>query len=286
MVKGVVWMKQTMSLRKAYEWIKGQTLRYVLWMLVFVGGSALFANQDLLSVVYMDYPLLSLPYLFVLLALVIGRNTLIAALLKRVRQEEFTKTDVTLSIKKTGWYLLSRLLMFGIDLTLLIFFTLLYQIIGLWSLPLYQIASVMTLSIEAFMIFAIHDGMKNALQLLRHSLHLWSCHCGEIASASFFMMAWTLLFMILQNALVALLVQGANVSEWEMLKMAWNSESLFAYVLAYIALQVVNVVITAIILVPTYLLYAHIYELERSPYASDSLHFEAIEMDDVDQDIS
>ncbi len=281
-------MNQEMSLRKAYEKMRGQAWRYVSLMFLFVICSSLLTSQELINYATFEHPKLSLPLLILLLAFIVGRNTLLAALLKQARKQPYTKLDAVYSLKKTGMYLLSRLFLFGIEMALLLAFTLLYQVLGVWALPLYQIASVMTLSMEAFIIFAINDGVKNAFSIFRNSLKLWYHHCNEIAGASFALIAWTLLSMVIQNFMVGFLIQGADMSEWEMLNMAFRSESLFGYALLYLGLQIANGIITAFLLTPTYLLYAIIYESSYRQYYPIPIKFpmDVIEVDVMDQEES
>ncbi len=259
-------MNKQRSLRNAYELVKTKYFRYLGIMFLFVVGSALLSDQELLNNIFIYHTELSVPFMILLLAEIVGRNTFVAMLLKRVRREEYTRSDMIASIKKTVMYLITGLLMVVVDFAILFIFSIFYQIISIWAIPLFHIAYIMTLSIEAFIVFAIHDGVKNAFHIVCRSIKLWYHHGNEIVAVSFGYIAWALIFLTIQNIMTALLQKGADVSEWEMLSMAFKSDTLIVYAFLYIGSKLLDFVVSAALLVPTYILYARIYETYYMQY--------------------
>ena len=94
-------MNKQRSLRNAYELVKTKYFRYLGIMFLFVAGSALLSDQELLNNIFIYHTELSVPFMILLLAEIVGRNTFVAMLLKRVRREEYTRSDMIASIKKT-----------------------------------------------------------------------------------------------------------------------------------------------------------------------------------------
>lgn len=273
-------MEPKVILEQAKQQIKGKYLKYV-GILLFCTILMSVLNTGIPVSILVDHPIWYLPYLIVMFLLIIFRNTIYFLFIKCVRKEVFQKKDIQYTFAKAGLHIITAILFEVIQMGILMIIQLFGSVLPIMILPLVILMQVVLSSVSVFIAFAIYDGVKGSLHIVNGSFRLMKAFFKPLFLMSLPFMIWLLLYQLGTNFLTFQMSADVTKTMSEILQAAISNDATALYAYEWIALSIVNMIVSSFLLVPLYTAFAYVYDhnyLQYYPFQAQ-IHTNVIDID-------
>lgn len=254
-------MNNNTFMQQARQQLKGKYLLYVGILFLCTMITSLL-NFGLPADFLLNHPVWYFPYLFVMIVLIVSRNTIYFLFIKRVRKEVFQMKDIRYSFSKTLVHIVSALLFELVQMGILMVIQMIGMMLPIIVLPLVVIMQVILASVSVFIAFAIYDGVKGSLNIVNGSFKLLKQNFKSLFMLSLPFLIWLLLYQLGDNLLSVAMIDDVTkqIQVREMIVNALANQELIQYAYLWIALSVFNTLVSSFLLVPLYTAFANVYE--------------------------
>lgn len=254
-------MNNNTFMQQARQQLKGKYLLYVGILFLCTMITSLL-NFGLPADFLLNHPVWYFPYLFVMIVLIVSRNTIYFLFIKRVRKEVFQMKDIRYSFSKTVVHIVSALLFELVQMGILMVIQMIGMMLPIIVLPLVVIMQVILASVSVFIAFAIYDGVKGSLNIVNGSFKLLKQNFKSLFMLSLPFLIWLLLYQLGDNLLSVAMIDDVTkqIQVREMIVNALANQELIQYAYLWIALSVFNTLVSSFLLVPLYTAFANVYE--------------------------
>lgn len=254
-------MNNNTFMQQARQQLKGKYLLYVGILFLCTMITSLL-NFGLPADFLLNHPVWYFPYLFVMIVLIVSRNTIYFLFIKRVRKEVFQMKDIRYSFSKTLVHIVSALLFELVQMGILMVIQMIGMMLPIIVLPLVVIMQVILASVSVFIAFAIYDGVKGSLNIVNGSFKLLKQNFKSLFMLSLPFLIWLLLYQLGDNLLSVAMIDDVTkqIQVREMIVNALANQELIRYAYLWIALSVFNTLVSSFLLVPLYTAFANVYE--------------------------
>lgn len=254
-------MNNNTFMQQARQQLKGKYLLYVGILFLCTMITSLL-NFGLPADFLLNHPVWYFPYLFVMIVLIVSRNTIYFLFIKRVRKEVFQMKDIRYSFSKTLVHIVSALLFELVQMGILMVIQMIGMMLPIIVLPLVVIMQVILASVSVFIAFAIYDGVKGSLNIVNGSFKLLKQNFKSLFMLSLPFLIWLLLYQLGDNLLSVAMIDDVTkqIQVREMIVNALANQALIQYAYLWIALSVFNTLVSSFLLVPLYTAFANVYE--------------------------
>lgn len=254
-------MNNNTFMQQARQQLKGKYLLYVGILFLCTMITSLL-NFGLPADFLLNHPVWYFPYLFVMIVLIVSRNTIYFLFIKRVRKEVFQMKDIRYSFSKTVVHIVSALLFELVQMGILMVIQMIGMMLPIIVLPLVVIMQVILASVSVFIAFAIYDGVKGSLNIVNGSFKLLKQNFKSLFMLSLPFLIWLLLYQLGDNLLSVAMIDDVTkqIQVREMIVNALANQELIRYAYLWIALSVFNTLVSSFLLVPLYTAFANVYE--------------------------
>lgn len=262
--------------------IAGKRFKYTAILLTCTILSSLIAIlPTFLMTLTQSSSLLVLGLAFALLAVVM-QNTIYYMFLKLIRKEPFKKSDITYSFTKIGLHISTYLLMvlaqYGIDAILSI-------VLG--NIPiLYRILTsflmVFLLAVKIFIAFAIMDGVRGAMNIVKGSFTIMMQYVKETFTFAMPYLIWMMLCEISVNYLLSAVLQANGIAVDATIAQLIASPALFIVMWMMVGASVLQSIGNSVFMVNMLLAYGTLYEQDYCrfyPLNEQTLHANVIDIE-------
>lgn len=205
-------MTYQMIQTKIKEALAGRRMKYTLVLLACTLISSLIALLPSILMAFTGSSLLLVAGLFFAMVAIVMQNTIYYMFLKLIRKEPFQKSDITYSLSKIGLHILTYLLIvlaqYGIDAILTIVLgniPVVYRIVSM-------LLSVFILAVKIFIAFAILDGVRGAMQIVKGSFAIMMQYCKHTFTFAMPYLIWMSVCEIAVNTLMTSILQSHNLA--------------------------------------------------------------------------
>lgn len=252
-------------LREGAGLMKGKLVRYT-FILFLCGLIGALLNTLVSTEQMMNQPQWLLPYVAAAMGLIVLRNTVYILFIKRVRKEVFQKEDILYSLHKVGLHIATALLFEILQLGLSYGLVLISQLMPILSLPVGILLQAAISAVSVFIAFAIYDGAKGAMMIVNGSFRLMWKKARALIIMAMPLIIWILVYQMMNHAILNRIEWNLSQVSWDVLQSALTAASTQGAAYAYIALEIGNALMIALIQYVLFAGYAFVYEQNYTQY--------------------
>ena len=178
----------------------------------------------------------------------------------------FQKEDILYSLHKVGLHIATALLFEILQLGLSYGLVLISQLMPILSLPVGILLQAAISAVSVFIAFAIYDGAKGAMMIVNGSFRLMWKKARTLIIMAMPLIIWILVYQMMNHAILNRIEWNLSQVSWDVLQNALATASTQGAAYAYIALEIGNALMIALIQYVLFAGYAFIYEQNYTQY--------------------
>lgn len=199
-------------------------------------------------------------YLLVTLGIAIVQNTVYFIFIKCVREEKFTKQDVTYSFSKSLYHIACSLIMSLIQIAIQTILLMVISYVPMLADPVLLCVQVLLSSVSLYIAFAIYDRTKGIMQIVSGSFILLKRNIKSILMSAIPYIIWSLICTLAMNYVINTMVTGTTQSFAQALETTLSTPESVHVGFYILGIYAANIVVGAYFLVALYIAYANIYQ--------------------------